>query len=164
MDDIVFQAQIDATLAFEGGYSRNPRDPGGETNFGISKASYPHLDIANLTREQAIEIYRRDFWHAPGFAQLPPYIAGKIFDLGVNMGPRAAVKVLQHAINAISGNAPIAVDGDLGPATREAAWNAPQVGLRAAVCAQAADHYAVIVQAKPSSVIFLRGWLRRALA
>lgn len=46
----------------EGGYVNDKYDRGGETKYGISKASYPHLDIKNLTKEQAIAIYYNDFW------------------------------------------------------------------------------------------------------
>ncbi len=73
---------IDFVLAHEGGYQNNPADIGnwtggaqgaGEnkgTNFGISAASYPNLDIVNLTREQAIAIYQRDYWIPSGASAL----------------------------------------------------------------------------------------------
>lgn len=32
-------------LGFEGGYVDDPEDKGGETKFGISKRSYPYVDI-----------------------------------------------------------------------------------------------------------------------
>ncbi|WP_425526518.1 glycosyl hydrolase 108 family protein [Xanthomonas oryzae] len=51
-------------LSHEGGYVNDPRDPGGETQWGISKRAYPELNIRALTRDQAIEIYRRDYWGA----------------------------------------------------------------------------------------------------
>ncbi len=47
---------------WEGGYVNDPHDAGGETNMGISKRSYPDVDIKHLTREDAEEIYYRDFW------------------------------------------------------------------------------------------------------
>ena len=47
---------IEHVLKFEGGYVNDPDDPGGETNFGISKRSYPDLDIAALTVADAVEI------------------------------------------------------------------------------------------------------------
>src|SRR6185312_16903801 len=53
-------------VGIEGGYSNDPRDPGGETKFGISKNAYPNLDIASLTLEQAQQIYLRDYWDACG--------------------------------------------------------------------------------------------------
>jgi lysozyme family protein len=56
----VFLEAVAHLLHDEGGYVDNPADPGGETNFGISKQSYPDVDIKNLTAEQATEIYYRD--------------------------------------------------------------------------------------------------------
>lgn len=52
---------ISRLIELEGGYVNDPADPGGETKYGISKRSYPHLDIRNLTVEQATEIYQRDW-------------------------------------------------------------------------------------------------------
>jgi hypothetical protein len=71
---------------WEGGFTDNPIDHGnwtggrqglGElrgTNFGISAASYPTLDIRNLTIQQADDIYFRDYWQASGADKLAwPY-------------------------------------------------------------------------------------------
>ena len=59
-----FDACLAFTLSWEGGYVNNPADPGGETKYGISKRAYPKLDIANLTLEQARDIYYRDYYRA----------------------------------------------------------------------------------------------------
>lgn len=71
---------------WEGGYSDNPEDHGnwtggqkgvGElkgTKYGISAASYPQLDIRNLTMAEADAIYFRDYWQASNAASYPwPY-------------------------------------------------------------------------------------------
>ncbi len=62
-------------------------DPGGDTKFGISKQSYPNLDIANLTEEQAKEIYWNDYWLP---LKCDSYSTDKmalaVFDSGVNCG------------------------------------------------------------------------------
>ena len=78
------------TLELEGGYVDHPDDPGGETNFGISKRSYPHLDIRNLTREQAIQIYVRDYWDQIP-ADLPDGLRWMAFDSAVNHGVERAL-------------------------------------------------------------------------
>jgi lysozyme family protein len=57
-----FERAVSFTLSVEGGYVNDKNDPGKETKFGISKKSYPNLDIKNLTIEQAKEIYKRDYW------------------------------------------------------------------------------------------------------
>lgn len=81
-----FYSAVSFTLKWEGGYSNNPADPGGETNFGISKRSYPMLDIKNLTIEQAKAIYYLDYW-LPVEAANYPYPKDQIlFDIGVLTG------------------------------------------------------------------------------
>ena len=70
-----FDQAFDRLISNEGGYVNNPADPGGETNWGISKRSYPDVDIANLTREGAKAIYLRDFWQRGQMDQYDPAIA-----------------------------------------------------------------------------------------
>lgn len=96
----------------EGGYSnRNPvDDPGGETNFGISKRSYPNEDIAGMTEARAKEIYLRDYWNLCSCDQLPQGINFDVFDCGVNSGVRRSIMLLQQAVYAD-------VDGVIGPHT-----------------------------------------------
>ncbi len=57
---ITYQAAMErGVFPHEGGYTNDPRDPGGETNWGISKRAYPNLDIKNLAMEEAKRIYKR---------------------------------------------------------------------------------------------------------
>ena len=58
MDDRNFADALDLVLRHEGGYVNSPKDPGGETNFGISKKSYPYLDIKKLTKTDASVVCR----------------------------------------------------------------------------------------------------------
>lgn len=109
-----FQKAVALILRHEGGYVDRPDDPGGETNFGISKRSYPHEDIRNLTREQATEIYHRDFWQAIRGDELPAPLALVTFDMAANAGTGAAVKLLQRTLK-------VPDDGKLGPQTITAA-------------------------------------------
>lgn len=105
-----FVTSINRLLGNEGGYVNNPADPGGETNWGISKRSYPHLDIANLTRDEAIEIYRRDFWDKIDGDELPPGVGFQALDFAVNSGIETALRALQRAVG-------VADDGHIGPVT-----------------------------------------------
>ena len=77
---------IDFVLSIEGGYSNDQNDPGGETRYGISKRSYPALDIAHLTVDQAKEIYKKDYWDKLSCDDLPNGIDVIAFDTAVNMG------------------------------------------------------------------------------
>ena len=102
---------FERVLGHEGGYVNDPADPGGETKFGISKRSYPSVDIKNLTIEQAIVIYRNDFWNKIDGDQLPFSIAYQLFDFAVNSGTQTAIRYLQRAIG-------VADDGHWGPHSR----------------------------------------------
>lgn len=97
-------------LGHEGGYSDDPDDPGGETKWGISKRSYPHLDIKNLTVEDAAEIYKRDFLAPLKWERYADGVAYQILDFGVNSGPRTAIKRLQRELG-------VKDDGVVGPIT-----------------------------------------------
>ena len=88
---------IKNVLGREGGYVNNPADRGGETKFGISKGSYPNLDIANLTKEEAAAIYKRDYWDGMNIDQLPPEMREVVFDAAVNQGKDFASKALQQS-------------------------------------------------------------------
>ena len=57
-----FDEIIEVTLHHEGGYVHDPKDLGGETNFGIAKRFYPDVDIKNLTKEGARKSIRKTIW------------------------------------------------------------------------------------------------------
>lgn len=117
-----FDTVINRVLGNEGGYVNRPEDPGGETNWGISKRSYPDVDVKNLTREAAIEIYRQDFWAKVGAAELPAPLMFQAIDFAVNSGCETAVRYLQLA-------AGVADDGHVGPATLAALQAMPPAVL-----------------------------------
>lgn len=108
-----FPTFIERLLSHEGGYVNDPQDPGGETQWGISKRAYPHIDIKNLTRDGAIALYRRDYWEASGADDLPPAVGFQLLDGAVNSGIDRATQWLQRA-------ARVADDGRIGPITRAA--------------------------------------------
>lgn len=88
---------LEHVFKWEGGYVNDPRDPGGETNMGISKRSYPHLDIPNLRKEEAAEIYRRDYWMKSGANELEWPLCLTHFDFAVNAGTWRAEKTLDES-------------------------------------------------------------------
>ena len=75
-------------------YENNPADPGGETKFGISKKSYPNIDIKHLTEEQAGAIYLRDYWIPLNCDSYDSMIALAVFDTGVNQGAGIAKSII----------------------------------------------------------------------
>lgn len=150
---------IDYVLANEGGYVDNPADPGGETNFGISKRAYPALNIKELTRQDAVTIYERDYWKFDGVQS--QRAATKILDMAVDLGPHEATLLLQTSLNDLGVH--VAVDGAWGPETLEAANTA---------IAQSEDKFIDELKARlayfycntpPNEHGELFGWLRRAV-
>lgn len=155
-----FDKAIAVVLRDEGGYECDPNDPGGETNFGISKRSYPDIDIKSLTIDDAKAIYKRDFWDNNGYGRIiDPSIATKVFDMAVNMGPREANTLLQRALVTIG--ADIVVDGDLGPKSL-AAINASDPAILLVVFrTDLIAYYMKLITLHPSDKEFIKGWLRR---
>lgn len=147
-----FEDAIGMLLTDEGGYVNNPNDAGGETKFGITKRTYPNLDIKNLTVDTAKMIYRRDFWRFDGIISQP--LANKIFNMYVNMG-HTAIKIAQRMTNMID-------DGKWGPNTEKAVNQQEPVTFISRYRIALAQHYLDIVEADPSQGVFLKGWLKRA--
>jgi len=84
-------------LKWEGGYSNDKDDLGGETKYGISKRSYPNLDIKNLTIEMAKEIYKKNYWDKLGCDKLSFPMDIIAFDTSVNMGISTANELLKNS-------------------------------------------------------------------
>lgn len=105
-----FDTAFTLLIGNEGGYTNDPRDPGGETMYGISKRSYPTEDIKNMTLGRAKWLYQRDYWGPAGCDVVPDGIKFDLFDMAVNSGVKNAVKALQKAVSEIE-------DGVLGGRT-----------------------------------------------
>lgn len=110
-DGDVFDRAVEFVLSEEGGYANDPRDPGGETKYGISKRAYPHLDIKNLTKEQAKQLYYKDYFQPiRPLVKDNPKLAVAVFDAAVNMGVGTAIRLVQKALG-------VKEDGVIGPVT-----------------------------------------------
>ena len=81
-----FEAAVNDLLQEEGGTVNNAQDPGGLTRFGISKQAFPDVDIANLTVDQAKQLYRDHYWTPLLPYKLPERFMRVAFDTAVNMG------------------------------------------------------------------------------
>lgn len=111
-----FQKVVERTLGYEGGYSNDPNDSGGKTRWGISQRAFPTIDIENLTRERAIEIYKEAFWDPLKLDQVKDIdVAAEIFDTNVNSPNKVAARIAQRCLNACGEN--LKVDGVICPAT-----------------------------------------------
>ena len=152
-------------LEDEGGYVSDGYDPGGETKYGISKRSYPDVDIEKLTLKDAFEIYLLDFWETPGLDLLDSkFVADEVFNTGVNTGMQRGVVLLQRALNTCF-NRKLKEDGLLGPKTASAANMISEKYEKQLVVAQNCEQYRYYLAIKDDnpSVFerFIKGWLRR---
>lgn len=129
-----FARAISFTLQWEGGYSFDPHDPGGETNFGISKRAHPDLDVKALTVADAMAIYLHEYWEAIGCDDIPCPLDVAAFDSAVNCGPGWMRPLLATGI----------------------AW-ADLLDFRERRCRG-------IVECHPERARYLRGWLNRLTA
>jgi lysozyme family protein len=183
--EIVLKHEVGS--AKDGGFTNDPDDEGGATKWGISLRYLRGLekedgkkgppgdldgdgdvdaaDIKKMTREQAIEFYR-GYWREAGMPTVEKAVQSvpvviKIFDTGVNTGPKTAIKILQRALRACSG-LDIADDGVAGKETLAAADAALPGSILAAYRAEQAGYYRELVARKATRQKFLKGWLNRA--
>lgn len=148
-----FDQAFERLRGHEGGYVNDPRDPGGETKFGISRRAYPGEDIAGMTIERAKTIYLRDYWGPAGCDAVPDALKFDLFDTAVNSGVRAAVKLLQKA----AGMPPSGQDGILGPHTLQVVQSMPATKLLARFNGARLQLLAEL----PTWPAYGRGWARR---
>ena len=150
----MFKQAVEVILKHEGGYSKNENDPGGETNFGISKRSYPEIDIPNLTKARAKEIYLTDYWKPLELYRIDNANAClEIFDFSVNAGISRAVKLAQKLTGTRE-------DGFLGAITAEAINNFHKDFVKSYKHARIIYYESLVIH-KSELSIFLKGWINR---
>jgi lysozyme family protein len=105
---------LETILHHEGGYVNHPKDPGGETNLGVTKRVYQEhggtKDMKDLLVEDVAPIYKKGYWDKMKCDDIPSGLDLCLFDFGVNAGPGRAAKFLQQMIGTT-------VDGGIGPNT-----------------------------------------------
>lgn len=160
---------IDHVLKFEGGFTDNPNDHGGPTNFGITAADFGSFlglagpataqQVQGMTRDQAIAIYRDRYIAKPGYAAITDgNLKLVVVDSGVLFGTGRASRWLQQALG-------VSVDGVIGSQTTTAlagVTDFPMLTHR--VIALRFRTIADIVVGNSSQLVFLRGWINRAAA
>jgi lysozyme family protein len=132
-----FKKALDLIFKLEGydTVTNDPDDPGGLTKWGISKRAHPEVDVENLTREGAGQIYHRDYWEMASCDRLPWPLNLFVFDAAVNQGVIPAKKMLQAATGRT------AADGIFGPKTMAAIAHWPSDELAARFMAKRALRY-----------------------
>lgn len=173
------EAIISKTLETEGGYVNDPSDSGGETYCGIARNSNPNWEgwkivdkhkplkwnqkIQDSALEQlVIEIYDSKYYQPIKADRIDSdMIRTHLYDMGVNAGTGAAVKLLQKAINKVYG-VTIATDGAIGNITLTYTNNKAKLNeLVNDFINQRKEYYRNLVTVKPSNKKFLQGWLNR---
>lgn len=148
-----FERAFALVIGQEGKYTNDPADPGGETKYGISKRSYPMLDIKNLTLDSAHSIYLADFWLPAHCDDMPWPLDAHVFDAAVNQGVPTAIMLLQKSLG-------VPQDGSFGSQTRKALAGADHNALTATFSADRALRYT----GTKNFDRYGRGWLKRLFA
>lgn len=173
-----FEAAMEYVLRNEKGLVNNLHDSGKITNHGISLRflkslkpedlrKYGLLDaseqtIIDLTLEQALSIYRGEFWYKAPFEKiLNQEHVNYIFDMAVNMGIAPAIKCAQRACWAVMKNRSLVDDGILGEKTL-AAIKLCAFMLMPALRSERAGYYRLVLDKSPKEKEFINGWLNRA--
>ncbi len=164
----IFETALAHVLLQEGGWSNDPRDPGGPTQRGITLATYAAhtgetITAANRDRLIATlaaipdavlhDIYRQRYWQRAACDQLPAAIAAWQFDTAVNQGPVTAIRLLQEA-------AGTSIDGEFGPLTAMAIASSDLAQL----ITRAADLRRARYRRTRNFAVFGKGWLARVAA
>ena len=109
-----FDECLKMLLHHEGGYVNHPKDPGGETNLGVTKRVYEKWggtkDMKDLTVEDVAPIYKKEYWDRCKCDDLESGVDWAVFDWAVNSGTGRAVKAIQKICGASQ-------DGAIGPKT-----------------------------------------------
>ena len=166
-----FDIFLPILLQFEGGYVDNPNDPGGETNKGVTMATFQQCsnqllgvqptsaNLKALTNEQAGVIYKNKYWDpVQGDAFPLQDLANIVCDFYVNAGGHAT-SLLQKTMNSMGAN--VAVDGVFGPASVQALMPLDQVSIYRQYKQGRINYYQQLGVKYP---MFLKGWLNRVNA
>ena len=145
-----FDTAIERVLQHEGGYVLNPSDPGGETQWGISKRSYPSVDIRALTRDGAKALYESGFWRPVALTVDDGALQFQLMDAAVNHGMGNAVRMLQRAVG-------VADDGHWGPTSLAALRRAVPIKTALLFMAERLEFWTKLT----AFDAFGRGWTRR---
>jgi len=139
-------------LVLEGGskITNDPSDSGGQTKYGISKKAFPNVNVINLTEQQAIDIYKNNFYNVCMIDSInDELLALHVFDFAVNAGIGRSVKTLQKIVGS-------AQDGVIGAKTLSMvnSGNFSTEFIQARI-----NFYKSIGVGKNAK--FLKGWLNR---
>lgn len=153
-----YDRSLALVLDSEGGYTNDPNDSGGPTNWGITIADarmyWKHdataRDVRLMPLTVAKQIYHGKYWDRVGGDELPAGVDYAVFDYGVNSGVHRANMVLQRLVG-------VADDGVVGPKTLAAVAKKNPVQLAQQIC----DERLRFLRGLSKWRYYGRGWGRR---
>ena len=153
-----FEQCLALVLKSEGGFVNNPKDPGGMTNLGVTKAVWENwvgnpvteAEMRALGPQDVAPLYKANYWDKISGDSLPLGIDYATFDMAVNSGVSRAAKTLQQVLG-------VAQDGQVGEATISACEAANPREIATGVC----EKRLAFLQSLPTYGTFGRGWSSR---
>ena len=151
------------TLGFEGGYSNDPNDRGGSTNYGITQGTYnayrisirkPKRSVKYINKEEVKDCYYGRYYKRGKCDYMPPAIATVHFDTVVNFGIYGGAKILQKTLG-------VKVDGKIGNITLFACKKSNPKNIAIEYCKERIKMRYILVKKRPKNKRFLRGWINR---
>lgn len=169
---------ISAVFLMEGGYVNDPRDPGGETNYGITKqvavANGYYGPMKEMPKDFAWSVYYDQYLGKPGYDKVlaySPAVAEELVDTAVNTGVSRSSLWFQKALNSLNRGGKdypsITTDGKVGSSTIKAYASLEKVRGKAKACemviklvdAQQANHYMSLTKMSD----FTPGWVQHRI-
>lgn len=175
-----FDSCVDYVLKHEGGLANNKADPGGITNFGISLrflrevpednrkragvfGEVTEKSIIDLTKDQAIRLYKSEFWDKAPFEKIMnPQLGKYIFDMAIHHGINRATKITQRACCAAQKMKDYVKDDGVFGSKTLSAVNYASFMLIPALISGRTGFMRQLVAVKPQLAVFLDGWITRA--
>lgn len=154
---------IQKILKIEGGFTNNPNDAGGATNFGITKKVYEDFigrevsvdEIRNMPEGNAYQIYKENYWDAIGGDYITEFsCAYVIFDQAVNRGVSSALKQACRTVG-------ISETGGVNSFVIKSINEYDPYMFVQEYLMYSEDFYNALVAQKPTNNVFLKGWLNR---
>jgi lysozyme family protein len=151
-----FKECLELVLKSEGGWVNNPKDPGGETNLGVTKAvweewvGHPVESLKKLTKDDVAPLYEQKYWRPCYGEVLPRGLDLIVFSAAIMSGSGRCIKLLQSAIGCVP-------DGVIGPKTRELISASNTANLIAKFSEARREYY----HSLKTFPIFGKGWLAR---
>jgi len=175
LDYKTFRSSLKKLLVFEGVYSNDAYDSGGQTKYGIIKSEARDHGYSGSMRDMpmsiAEDIYYNKYWlrmKLDQVSKINPKIANEMFDTGVNMGISRAVKALQKSLNILNRihrlypNMP--EDGKIGSNTLIYLSKLPKKDhkfLLKLMNIIQGSYYIKFIENRETQEVFVRGWIKR---